>query len=67
MRFSLALSAYLAFSARAARFAERKLASRLAEGKENAERLDERRGIAGMARPEGEIVWFPAASVGESL
>jgi len=67
MRFSLALSAYLAFSARAARFAERKLASRLAEGKENAERLDERRGIAGMARPEGEIVWFHAASVGESL
>ncbi|MFO7921558.1 MAG: 3-deoxy-D-manno-octulosonic acid transferase [Nioella sp.] len=67
MRFSLALSAYLAFSARAARFAERKLASRLAEGKEDAARLDERRGIAGMARPEGELVWFHAASVGESL
>src|SRR6056297_3455589 len=67
MRFSLALSAYLAFSARAARFAERKLASRLAEGKEDAARLDERRGIAGMTRPEGELVWFHAASVGESL
>ena len=67
MRFSLALSAYLAFSARAARFAERKLAARLAESKEDAARLDERRGIAGMARPEGELVWFHAASVGESL
>jgi len=67
MRFSLALSAYLAFSARAARFAERKLASRLAEGKEDAARIDERRGIAGMTRPEGELVWFHAASVGESL
>lgn len=67
MRFSLALSAYLAFSARATRFAERKLASRLEEGKEDADRLDERRGIAGSARPEGEMVWFHAASVGESL
>lgn len=67
MRFSLALSAYLAFSARATRFAERKLASRLEDGKEDPDRLDERRGIAAMDRPEGELVWFHAASVGESL
>ena len=67
MRFSLALSAYLAFSARAQRFAERKLVARLEEGKEDPARLDERRGIAAMDRPEGELVWFHAASVGESL
>lgn len=67
MPFSLALSAYLAFSARAARYAERKLAARLAEGKEHPDRIGERRGVATMVRPDGELVWFHAASVGESL
>ena len=42
MAISLALSAYLAFSARATRYAERKLADRLAVGKEDEDRLDER-------------------------
>lgn len=64
---SLALGAYLLFSARAVPFAERKLRQRLAEGKEDSERLDERRGIAARDRPEGALVWFHAASVGESL
>ena len=67
MAISLALSAYLAFSARATRYAERKLADRLAAGKEDEDRLDERRGIPSEPRPKGPLIWFHAASVGESL
>lgn len=67
MTFSLALSAYLAFSARATRFAERKLATRLEAGKEDPDRIDERRGVASVPRPDGPLIWFHAASVGESL
>jgi 3-deoxy-D-manno-octulosonic-acid transferase len=67
MRFSLALSAYMAFSARATRYAEKKLSARLDAGKEDPDRIGERRGIAGMERPEGDLIWFHAASVGESL
>lgn len=65
---SFLLGLYLAWSARGARaFAERKLRERLANGKEDAMRLDERRGIASVARPDGPLIWFHAASVGESL
>ncbi|MFW5881040.1 MAG: 3-deoxy-D-manno-octulosonic acid transferase, partial [Roseicyclus sp.] len=65
---SLALGLYLAWSARGARrFAERKLETRLAEGKEDAARIGERRGEARVARPPGLLVWFHAASVGESV
>jgi len=68
MTGSLALGLYRAWSARGGRrFAERKLRERLAEGKEDGARLDERRGIAGVARPAGPLMWFHAASVGESL
>ena len=68
MARSLMLSLYLAWTARGARaFAERKLRERLAAGKEDGDRLDERRGIASVARPDGPLIWFHAASVGESL
>lgn len=68
MTRSFILGLYLAWSARGARgFAERKLRERLANGKEDAVRLDERRGVARMARPDGPLIWFHAASVGESL
>lgn len=68
MTRSLALGLYLAWSARGGRgFAERKLRERLAEGKEDATRIDERRGIAGRPRPDGPLIWFHAASVGESV
>ena len=64
----LALRLYLAWSARrGVRFAERKLSERLASGKEEAARVDERRGIASVPRPDGKLIWFHAASVGESL
>jgi 3-deoxy-D-manno-octulosonic-acid transferase len=67
MTRSLALSVYLAWSRRATGFAERKLSERLVQGKEDAYRLEERRGIAAQSRPDGPLIWFHAASVGESL
>ncbi|WP_224816837.1 3-deoxy-D-manno-octulosonic acid transferase [Hasllibacter sp. MH4015] len=68
MARSLFLGLYLAWSARGARaFAERKLRQRQEAGKEDPARLDERRGVAGVHRPDGPLIWFHAASVGESL
>jgi len=43
------------------------LRHRVARGKEEPERLGERLGLAGQARPEGRLVWVHGASVGESL
>lgn len=42
------------------------LKRRVASGKEMPERLGERRGVAGRARPEGPLWWLHAASVGET-
>jgi len=68
MERSLALGLYLAWSRRGGRrFAESKLHERAAAGKEDSARLDERRGIAGQPRPDGPLIWFHAASVGESV
>jgi 3-deoxy-D-manno-octulosonic-acid transferase len=63
---SLALALYLALSRRAGGVARRALERRRAEGKEDAGRLAERTGVPGAARPDGRLVWFHAASVGES-
>lgn len=63
----LPLTAYLAFSARATRWGTSKLQKRLAAGKEHPDRLPERQGIASLPRPPGPLIWFHAASVGESL
>ena len=43
------------------------LALRMRRGKEDANRLTERCGIPSLDRPEGQLVWIHAASVGESL
>jgi 3-deoxy-D-manno-octulosonic-acid transferase len=68
MERSFALGLYLAWSRRAGqRFAERKLRERAAAGKEDPARMDERRGIASKPRPVGPLIWFHAASVGESI
>lgn len=40
---------------------------RAAAGKEDRSRLAERRGIAGLSRPDAPLLWLHAASVGESL
>ena len=43
------------------------LNNRVKRDKEDPSRLDERKGIASQPRPDGPLVWFQAASVGESL
>lgn len=67
MSFSPLLALYLAASRRMVGFANRKLEARLAEGKEDPDRIGERRGVASVSRPRGELIWFHAASVGEAL
>lgn len=64
---SLVLQLYLALSRRAGGFAWRALQRRREEGKEDPARIGERMGEAGLPRPEGELVWFHAASVGEAV
>jgi len=67
MAFSPALALYQFATRRFTTFAERKLAARLEAGKEDAARIDERRGIASAPRPKGTLVWFHAASVADAL
>ncbi len=43
------------------------LDARVRRGKEDPARLTERRGVSALRRPDGRLVWFHAASVGESL
>lgn len=43
------------------------LSRRVKAGKEDPERVEERRGVPSQARPEGRLAWLHAASVGESL
>ncbi len=43
------------------------LKKRVRDGKEDPDRIAERKGIASVPRPEGLLVWLHAASVGESL
>jgi 3-deoxy-D-manno-octulosonic-acid transferase len=43
------------------------LKRRLKAGKEDPERFEERHGVPSRARPEGFLLWFHAASVGESM
>lgn len=65
---SIALGLYLAWARRGGlSYANRKLEQRLEEGKEDDARIAERRGEASRPRPEGKLIWFHAASVGESL
>jgi 3-deoxy-D-manno-octulosonic-acid transferase len=61
------LGAYRGLSALAPPALRLLLKRRLARGKEDAERLGERMGIAKRARTAGPLVWVHAASVGESL
>ncbi|WP_292071624.1 3-deoxy-D-manno-octulosonic acid transferase [Brevundimonas sp. UBA7534] len=47
--------------------APRLLDARAARGKEDPVRVDERLGVAGMARPNGPLAWLHGVSVGETL
>lgn len=48
-------------------FAPLLLASRRRRGKEDGERLAERRGLASQPRPQGRLAWLHGASVGETI
>ena len=61
------LATYRRLSALAAPFAAPLIARRLKRGKEDPERLGERRGIASVERPAGPLIWIHGASVGEVL
>jgi 3-deoxy-D-manno-octulosonic-acid transferase len=61
------LSAYRIVTAAGAALAPHVLARRLARGKENPDRLAERRGAPGVPRPPGPLVWVHGASVGEFI
>lgn len=61
------LKLYRIASRAAGPVAEIALKRRLRAGKEDPERIDERRGISNLPRPEGSLVWIHGASVGESL
>ncbi len=67
MREPLGLKIYRAASRAAEPVASIALKRRLRAGKESADRIGERRGVATIERPQGKLVWIHGASVGESL
>ncbi len=66
MRTPLSLQIYRLLSLLATPIAGPLLWRRLKRGKEDAQRLGERRGLSRLARPPGPIVWLHGASVGEA-
>lgn len=61
------LRLYRAATRAAGPLARLTLTRRLRAGKEDPARIGERRGVAGLPRPEGTLLWIHGASVGESL
>jgi 3-deoxy-D-manno-octulosonic-acid transferase len=61
------LQSWSLFTHIASPFARLVLRQRAARGKEDWTRMNERLGVAGVARPEGRLIWVHGASVGESL
>ncbi len=66
-RLPLTLQTYRALATVVTPLASLLLAYRLQRGKEQPDRLCERRGEATRARPPGRLVWLHGASVGEML
>jgi len=61
------LSMYRRLSALATPFAGPMIGRRLKQGKEDPQRIGERRGIPSAERPPGPLIWIHGASVGEVL
>src|SRR5260370_7613561 len=57
----MTLSAYRILTAAGTALAPRVLERRLARGKENPDRIAERRGEASAPRPPGPLLWVPGA------
>ncbi|MBK5960354.1 3-deoxy-D-manno-octulosonic acid transferase [Rhodoplanes elegans] len=66
-RLPFTFTAYRLATRAATPFARYLLGRRLKRGKEHPQRLPERRGEAGQARPRGPLVWVHGASVGELI
>ena len=66
-RLTLTLRVYRGFTRSVSPFAGVLLKWRLRRGKEDPDRVDERRGLPSMPRPEGPLIWVHGASVGELL
>lgn len=66
-RNAFPLSLYAALLEAGRPLLELYLRRRLRAGREDAFRFAERHGIASRARPDGFLIWFHAASVGESM
>ena len=67
MSLPVGLRAWRVLTGMASPFARLLLRRRATRDKEDWTRLNERLGMAGLARPEGRLVWIHGASVGESL
>jgi 3-deoxy-D-manno-octulosonic-acid transferase len=67
MRTSVLLPVYGALANGLSPFSRVVLWRRARRGKEDLNRLGERRGVASLPRPEGRVAWLHGASVGESL
>tara|TARA_R110000868_G_scaffold4155_14_gene25354 strand:+ start:6399 stop:7706 length:1308 start_codon:yes stop_codon:yes gene_type:complete len=63
----MSITAYRAITWAAGPLIRRYLERRLAAGREDAERFEERLGHASAPRPQGPLIWVHASSVGESL
>lgn len=63
----MTLRLYRRLSALAAPLSGAIIRRRLRQGKEDAERIGERYGIASIERPDGPLIWIHGASVGEVL
>jgi 3-deoxy-D-manno-octulosonic-acid transferase len=63
----LTLRAYRRLSAAAAPLTGLLVRRRLRQGKEESDRIGERRGISSVDRPRGPLIWIHGASVGEVL
>ncbi|MDO8533527.1 MAG: 3-deoxy-D-manno-octulosonic acid transferase [Xanthobacteraceae bacterium] len=66
-RLPITLRLYRGFTRSMAPFAGAWLKWRLRRGKEDPDRIEERRGLPSIPRPEGPLVWVHGASVGELL
>ena len=67
MTAPLSLHAYRLVTALGTPLAGPFLSMRLRRGKEDPQRIAERRGRAGLSRPAGRLVWLHGASVGEAV